>query len=708
MRTHGWVTAMAGVALVLCTGSIASRLQAQAGITLTGRVVSEEGPVAGVEVAASEDSVLAGTAVTDSTGRFNFPEATLYEGEYVLTVRSAEYEQLSLGAVDVRPGVTASADLVVRRVAPRSADIGHGANPEALYTTYCALCHEGPRADAQAPSLDAMRRLTAEQVLDALERGVMRARAAERSRAQRRVLATYVSGKPLADTSHPMAKAAFCSDSSAPSLAGQSWNGWGNSIGNMCFQPAAAARLRAEDVPRLTLKWAFGFPGATSAGTQPVVFGGRVYSATAEGELYVIDAKTGCLHWTLEVESSIRTAITLEQRTGGELVAYFADQAANVYAVDARAGTILWKVDVDEHPHAAITAAPQLYDGRLFVSVSSREESQVADPRYPCCSFRGSVVALDGKTGRRLWKTYTVTETPAPTTKNSTGTQLYGPAGGAIWNTPTIDVKRGVLYVGTGNNFAPPATRMSDSLLAIELATGRVRWARQITENDIWNGSCRAPNREEAACPDKDAPDFDFTGSALLVDVGNSRQLIVVGNKTGIIFAFDPDAEGRIVWEQRVAQGSSSGGVFWGSATDGANIYAASADFFADRPAASGGMYAVELRTGRLVWSAPGAGCENKKPCKPSQPAGVTLIPGVVFSGTMDGRLRAYSTRDGKVLWETDTAREFTTVNGVKANGGSMSNGGAAIVDGVLYVNSGYSHHGGILPGNVLLAFSAE
>lgn len=592
-------------------------------------------------------------------------------------------------------------------------------DPEALFKTYCATCHEGPRADARAPSLEKMRSLTAEHVLESLERGSMRARAAERSRAQRRALAVHVSGKPLADTSNAMPRAAYCAagfggsertrlPASSNPLAGPAWNGWGNGIGNTRVQSAQGAGLRAEDVPRLTLKWAFGFPGATSAGTQPVVAGGRLYAATAEGELYVLDAKSGCLHWTLEVEASIRTAITLEQRTGGELVAYFGDQAADVYAIDATAGTILWKVDVDEHPHAAITAAPQLYNGRLYVSVSSREESQVVDPRYPCCSFRGSVVALDAKTGRQLWKTYTVTETPVPTTKNSTGTQLSGPAGGAIWNTPTIDIKRGVLYVGTGNNFAPPSTRMSDSLLAIELESGRVRWARQITENDIWNGSCRAPNREEAACPNKDAPDFDFTGSALLVDVGNGRQLIVVGNKTGIIFGFDPDAEGKIVWEQRVGQGSSSGGVFWGSATDGVNIYAANADFFADRPAESGGMNAVDLKTGRLVWNTPGAGCANTIPCKPSQPAAVTLIPGVVFSGTMDGRLRAYSTRDGKVLWEVDTAREFTTVNGVKANGGSMSNGGAAVVDGMLYVNSGYSHHGGILPGNVLLAFSAE
>ena len=345
-----------------------------------------------------------------------------------------------------------------------------------------------------------MRRMSAEQVLESLERGAMRARAAERSRAQRRALAEYVSGKSLtADSRGPMPKSAFCSAVPAQppaTLAGPVWNGWGHGITNARFQPAAAAGLKAADLPRLTLKWAFGFPGATSAGTQPVVAGGRLYVATAEGDVYVLDAKTGCVHWTLEVEAGIRSAITLDQRGNGELVAYFGDQAANVYAVDAKAGRVLWKVEVDEHPHAAITAAPQLYNGRLYVPVSSREESQVGDARYPCCSFRGSVVALDAVSGKRLWKTYSVAETPRPTAKNSIGTQLHGPAGGAIWNTPTIDTRRNVLYVGTGNNFAPPATELSDSLLALDLNTGAVRWSRQVTENDIWNGSCRQPNRE--------------------------------------------------------------------------------------------------------------------------------------------------------------------------------------------------------------------
>ena len=585
-------------------------------------------------------------------------------------------------------------------------------NGGALFTTYCATCHEGPGANPQAPTRDVMARLSAEQVLDALERGSMRARAAERSRAQRRALATFVSGKPFAaEASLPIAPSAFCqttAPATAAPLDGPTWNGWGLGLVNARFQPRRHAGLSAADLPRLRLTWAFGLPGATSAGTQPVVAGGRIYVATAEGVVYVLDAKTGCLHWSLEVEAGIRTAITLEQRRDGPLVAYVGDQAGNVYAVDASHGAILWKVEVDDHPHAAITGAPQLHQGRLYVPVSSREESQVGDPRYPCCSFRGSVVALDALTGRRLWKTYTVPNAPTPTAKNSVGTQLYGPAGVAIWNTPTIDTKRNALYVGTGNNFVPPATAYADSLLALDLDTGRIRWSTQVTADDIWNGSCRQPNREPAVCPDKDAPDFDFTSSAILVNIGSGRELLVVGNKSGVVFGFDPDAAGAVVWQRRIAKGASSGGIFWGSATDGATFYAASADFHESDPAASGGLYAIDVRTGALTWSAKGAGCEQKSPCKPSQAAALTLLEDAVLSGTMDGRLRAYSTRDGRVLWEYDTAREFVTVNGVKAHGGSMSNGGAVVVDGMLFVNSGYAHHGGILPGNALLAFAPE
>jgi len=579
----------------------------------------------------------------------------------------------------------------------------------ALFNTYCAICHEGG-ANSQAPSRAVLGRMTPEQILRALENGAMKTQTAERSRAQRRTLAEYLSGKPLGAAPAAMPSTAFCSDTktAAPaSLASPAWNGWGAGLNNARFQSAEAAGMTGRDVPRLKLKWAFGLPGASSGGTQPVIAGGRIYVGGAEGDLFALDAKSGCIIWRTEVEAGIRSAITLGERSGGALTAYFGDQAANMYAVDATTGKVLWKVRVDDHPQAAITAASALYAGRLYVPVSSREEAKVADPRYPCCVFRGSVLALDAATGKRIWKTYTIDEQPKPGAKNSAGTLILGPSGAPVWNTPTIDAARNALYVGTGNNYSPPATVNSDSVLALDMSTGTIKWRRQQTANDIWNGTCRRPDREAAACPDAEAPDVDFSVSPVLVTAGG-RSMLIVGNKSGMIWALDPGQLGKTVWQQQVGKGSSGGGVLWGLAVDGERVYVPNGFFDAKSPDASGGMAALNLRDGRLLWSTPNPPCGDRKLCKPSHAAAVTAIPGAVFSGTMDGQFYGYAADTGKILWQFNSAQDFATVNGVKANGGSMSNAGATIAGGMLYVHSGYSHHGGIIPGNVLLAFSPQ
>jgi polyvinyl alcohol dehydrogenase (cytochrome) len=582
----------------------------------------------------------------------------------------------------------------------------YGQDGAALYKDHCAICHDG--SDSHAPARDVLGQMTPEQILQALEKGPMKAQAAERSRAQRRALAEYLSGKPLGSASSNVPKSAFCGGS-APAfrntLQGPAWNGWGADITNSRFQRAAG--MTADDVPRLKLKWAFGFPGATSGGTQPVVVGGRLYVGDAEGDLFALDEQTGCIEWTITVEAGIRSAVTIGE-SRGHLVAYFGDQSANVYSLDAESGKLLWKVKVDDYFLAAITGAPQLYQGRLYVPVSSREESQVGNPKFPCCSFRGSVVALDAATGKQIWKTYTIADRAKPQQKNSLGTQIVGPSGGAVWDAPTVDTKRNVLYAGTGNNFSPPATNLSDSILALDMKTGGIKWSRQQTEKDIWNGSCRRPDREPAVCPDADSPDFDFGSTSTLVESRDGREMLIAGNKSGIVWALDPNQQGKIIWQQQVGKGSSGGGVLWGIATDGERVYVPNGFFDPKNPDSAGGMGAIAARDGHPIWAALNRPCEDRTGCKQSHPAAVTAIPGVVFSGTMDGLLRAYSTEDGKILWEYDTARDFESLNGVKTNGGSMSNAGPTVVDGMLFVNSGYSHHGGIIPGNALLAFSAE
>src|SRR6266702_5539860 len=355
-----------------------------------------------------------------------------------------------------------------------------------LYKIYCAICHEATDSEARAPGRAVLRQMTPEHILQVLEAGVMKTQEAERSRTQHRILAESVSEKKFGSVPPDIIpRSAFCGNAvavSANAAGSAEWNGWGVTITNTRFQPASAAGLTAANVPRLKLKWAFGFPGATSGGTQPVVVGGRLYVGTAEGDVFALDARTGCVHWVIEAEAGVRSAVSIGKISAGRLAAYFGDQSANVYAVDAETGKLLWKKKVDDYWRSAITGAPPLHAGRLYVPVSSREESQVGDLKYPCCRFRGSLVALDASNGNVLWKTYTIPEEAHETEKNPIGTQLWGPSGAPIWNAPTLDLKRNLLYVGTGNNYSIPATEASDSIVAFDMKSGKIRWSRQVAE----------------------------------------------------------------------------------------------------------------------------------------------------------------------------------------------------------------------------------
>ncbi len=585
--------------------------------------------------------------------------------------------------------------------------------PAALFKTFCAACHESD-GEARAPGRNVLQQMSPEQILSALEKGSMIKVGAERSRAERRVLAEYLSGKKLGDA--PLAaipQSAYCSASASrfqDGMSGPSWNGWGVTKANTRFQPAKDAGMGESDLSRLRLKWAFGFPGASSASSQPVVLGGRVYLSSWEGDVFSLDARSGCIHWRLETEAGIRSAITLGMGAENKLVAYFADLAANAYAVDAASGKVLWKTRVDSYPLARVSGSPALYAGLLYVPVSSREESTAADPKYSCCRFRGSVVALDAATGKQVWKTFTISDEARPTKKSSAGIQAWGPSGAAVWISPTIDEKRNVLYIGTGNSYSAPVAPMSDAIVAMDLKSGRILWSRQITPNDTWNGSCPETARDHANCANQEAPDYDFASSPILLE--SSKPMLIAGQKSGVLFALDPDRKGETLWEQRVGVGGTSGGIMWGSATDGERVYAAISDTIRlgnkTDPNSGGGLVAVDIQSGKLLWKTPHPDCGSRRPCGKAQVAAVTAIPGVIFSGSVDGNMRAYSAKDGKIIWEFNTVREFATVNGVKAKGGSISNGGVAVVDGMLFTNSGYSHHSGIIPGNVFLAFELE
>jgi polyvinyl alcohol dehydrogenase (cytochrome) len=425
--------------------------------------------------------------------------------------------------------------------------------------------------------------------------------------------------------------------------------------------------------------------------------------------VYGLDAKTGCIYWTYRAEASIRSALVVGPRGGAGAkgyAVYFADGIANAYALDAESGKQLWIRKLDEHRLARVTGSPTLHEGRLYVPTSGLgEEGQGGRAQYECCTFRGSVSALDVATGAVIWKSYTILEEPKPRSKNKEGVQTWGPSGAGIWAAPTIDVKRSAIYVSTGNGYSGPPQPTTDAVIALDLKTGKIRWVNQTTPNDVWTLGCQPENPNNPNCPEKLGPDLDFSASPILTTTANGRDLIVIPQKSGLAFALDPDKQGAIVWQYRAGQGSGLGGV-WGAAVDDRRAYVSVADMLTKTP---GGMHAVNLETGERIWYTPPAPalCGTVPGCSAGQGAAVTAIPGIVFSSSMDGGLRAYAAESGTVVWEFNTNREFQTVDGVKGNGGAMDGPGPVAAGGMLYVNSG---NAGIIgrPGNVLLAFGVD
>jgi polyvinyl alcohol dehydrogenase (cytochrome) len=502
--------------------------------------------------------------------------------------------------------------------------------------------------------------------------------------------------------------------------AGASWNGWSPDVTNKRFQTAEHAGLTAAQVPNLTLKWAFGFADTISAYAQPSVAGGRVFVGTQNGNVYSLDAKTGCTYWIFRAQSAIRAATTIGlRRTGaGEraYTVYVGDQSAHVYALDAQTGDLLWAHKVDDLPGARVTGAPTLYQDRLYVPVASSEEATARDPSYPCCKFRGSLVVLDVN-GNVVWKTFTLSENAKPLGKTAAGAQRWGPSGAGIWSAPTIDAVRKVVYVSTGNMYTEPQQPTSDAVIAMDLDTGKIKWSSQRLEKDVWIVGCppgvagagfaAGAGGNCASNAGDIGPDYDLGDSPMLVKMANGKDAIVVGQKSGQAWALDPDKRGAVVWEYRAGRGGTLGGIEWGPAVDATNAYFAVSDFRLDIP---GGLHAVKLVSGQRAWltPAPPPACTGAAPnCSGAQSAAITVIPGIVFSGSVDGALRAYSTADGKIVWTFDANREFSTVNGVKANGASFGGGGPVIVGGMLFTNSGYGAPAG-RAGNVLLAFGVE
>lgn len=476
------------------------------------------------------------------------------------------------------------------------------------------------------------------------------------------------------------------------------WSGWGGQS-NARFQNEAAAGLKAADVPKLKLKWAFGLPEHKNSYSQPTVAFGRVFVGGEDGTVYSLDAKTGCVYWTYKSDQFGRFApiiAPISGHAGTRYAVYFVTRSSTAYAIAAQDGHLLWKnVVKDGLNNLSATAA--YHDGRLYVPLSGTETLTGANLDYECCKSRGTVVAVNANTGEVIWRAQSIQEPLRLLGENSKGKQMWGPAGASVWNTPTIDAKRKLIYVGTGNSFGKIAASTSDSILALRMEDGKIAWHHQEFAGDSFMNSCRATNAADTNCPEKLGPDYDFGGSSAILQTVGGKDVLVAAGKGGVAIGLDPEANGKLLWRTQLWETQAppaSGLVVWGGTADGKRVYY-------PLQQAGGGLKALDLLTGNVDWNA------DVKADQRGQAGPATSIPGIVFTGGWDGILRAVDA-SGKVVWTYNAAHEFQTVNGLPATGGSFGSAGIVVANGMIYVASGYA---GIMrgtQGNVILAFGVE
>ncbi|MGE0406102.1 MAG: PQQ-binding-like beta-propeller repeat protein [Candidatus Korobacteraceae bacterium] len=608
---------------------------------------------------------------------------------------------------------------------PQRASEGAGAT---IYGNTCLGCHGKVE---HAPPPEMLRKLTPEKIYQVITTGSMATHVKDLTDVQKIAIAEWASGRKLGSTESGDAKTMSNVCTSHPPVRSTStepaWNGWSpDPLRNTRFQSAKAAGLSPAGVGRLQLKWAFGLPATSSAYGQPTIVDGRIFVGSDSGYMYSLDAKTGCVHWSFQAQSGLRSAPMLAPIRPGatQMAAFFGDIRGNVYALDASNGELLWQKPIDPHPLSRITASPKVHEGRVYITVASLEEPESASFNYPCCTFRGIVAALESGTGKQIWKTYTITETPTKR-KNALGKEHFGPAGAGVWGPATLDVKRRAVYISTGNPFSAPDVGRGDAVMALDMDNGAIRWVKQAMHGDVWHTGCpqgpspaghpprsahRRPNTpvqqgrgggrggqqrpDHYYCPDeKENPDWDFSAGTMLVDLPNGKSLVLAGQKSGGVWAHDPDKQGELAWYSDISRGQ----ILFGAAADGEQAY------FAMR-GGYGGLVAVRLSDGLERWFAD-IPPQPSMDTHPGISAAVSLIPGAVFTAGLDGMLRAFSTFDGKPLWQYDTTQPVKTVNGIEAAGGSIGSAGATIANGMVYVTSGYTGFQGGHPGNLLLAF---
>ena len=606
-----------------------------------------------------------------------------------------------------------------------------------VFDKNCASCHDNPAM--HAPSREALSGFSMETVIVALEFGKMQPMAAHLSKQERGLVAKYLAGSAPPDK---WIEKNLCSTAAGEDNIEYVAN-WGLGTHNQRFVPDAIAGIDRNNVDSLELAWSLAFPKVTDMRSQPAIIGDTLYFGDKTGKLYAIDRRGGCIRDHTQVLSGIRSAITVTTLSSGRKLLVFADSMASIFAMDPDNLEILWQTAAKVYDTSVITGSISYHNDRLFVPVSSYEVAVSGSPTHVCCKSHGGVIALDARNGKRLWEWHGTADATVQG-QNAAGMDLYGPSGVSVWSTPAIDAGRNRIYVGTGENLSHPATDTSDAIVALDMDSGKLVWRFQAIPDDVWNAACLSGG---ANCPENAGGDFDFGASVIIARLPDGTDLLLAGQKSGDVFALNPDPasrDGEVVWHRRVsnaaigpslAQTTTNGGIHWGMALSGEQLIVAASDPERDRPqyVPKPGLHALNLADGKVLWkqpvqrdcviaeeNRPMVGLLNmragKKVALEDQyrcsfyyglSAAITATPELAFSAGLDGKVRAFDLASGDILWQTETAKSFTTVNGVQGHGGAIDVGGQVVADGWLYVQSGYSMFGQ-LPGNLLLAYKVK
>jgi len=568
-----------------------------------------------------------------------------------------------------------------------------------IYQNSCANCHENELL--RAPNFSALKLIGKEGLLNSLTNGSMQEVGKTLKEEELIAVINFLASTEQND-SRSLTDLNFCEYTQINNREAL-WNGWGNDINNSRFQKKTS--ITKENVNKLNLSWAFGFEDSVRVRSQPLITSDTIYIGTQPGEVYALSLTDGCIFWSFRAKAEVRGAILLSE---DKKSIFFSDFEANIYRLEAITGKEIWVKNISDHHAATITGSMAIYNGNLFIPLSSTEIINAIDPNYECCTFRGGVIALDSDEGNFLWRMYTVPE-PKKTIKNSRGTEMWGPSGAPVWSTPTIDTKRQLLYIGVGQNYSHPANDLSDAVLAVKLSSGEIVWHYQTIKEDVWNAACVT---NKVNCPGQYGPDMDIGASVILVNQKDGNDILLVGQKSGMVYALDPESAGTVLWKKRIGRGGKKGGIHWGMTADSKNLYVPIADIpekINTEHSPQPGVHSVSIKDGQRKWYKPSPPiCPSEEfKCYSSYSAAASSAEGMIIVGSMNGAIEIISSYDGELLWSYNTAKEFQTINNIPANGGSIDSDGPILAGRHLVVTSGYDIYGQIT-GNVLLVFSSE